>query len=85
MAHFSAYEYFLHFRVISIITKVTGRKQNKKCQKVVTDFTNWRRNYNCTKLANIFLINDTDSGKHGMTEPSGEHSAERFSKTSEMV
>ena len=27
----------------------------------------------------------TDSGKHGMTEPSAERSAELFSKTSEMV
>ena len=26
-----------------------------------------------------------DSGKHGMTESSAEHSAEHFSKTSEMV
>ena len=62
-----------------------GTKTEKKCQKAVTDLTNWRRNYNCTKLANIFLINDTDSGKHGMTERSGERSAELFSKTSELV
>ena len=34
---------------------------------------------------NYYLHSKTDSGKHGMTEPSAERSAELFSKTSEMV
>ena len=40
-------------------------------------------NYDIGETQHVLLW--ADSGKHGMTEPSVERSAELFSKTSEMV